>query len=165
MRKVRSPGGNAEESRKKQVIQQTWRLIENGPASDLTIVFYDRLFEMDPDIEPLFAKVDMAHQATKVYEVLQVAVRYLDDTTDIIPLLEDIGIRHARDYGVVKAHYDIMEKAFLEAISSTFQSEEMDLPPGMSAAEARDAYKWVLGIITRVMTDAAARVVRSNMLG
>ena len=146
--------------RRKEVLQMTWGMIETGPGSDMVVSFYDRLLKLEPQTKSMFSEISLRQQALKVFEVLQVAVRFLNDMEQITPLLQDIGIRHHRDYGVENAHYSVMTMAFLEAMDHCFSpaaSNPLTLPPGISRNDVMDAWKWVLDLIGSVMSDAAAK--------
>lgn len=147
------------DAKRKFVIQQTWRLVESGPGSKLTATFYQRLFDKHPDVKPMFSKADMTFQTAKVYEVIQVAVRFLDDMAQVQPLLEDIGVRHARDYGVLKGHYDAMTLCFVEALDVVLQSEKTSLPTGITTGDVRESFKWVLDLVGKIMSDGADRAL------
>ena len=61
-------------------------------------MFYDRLFELDPALRPLF-KGDMAEQGRKLMSMIGVAVANLGKLDVILPAVRDLGRRHA-GYGV-----------------------------------------------------------------
>jgi len=87
--------------------------------------FYARLFELDPNLAPLF-KTDMKLQAEKFVEKLAVAVMGLEDLDAIAPLVETLGRGHAR-YGVQPTHYATVREALLWALEDqlgpAFKSE------------------------------------------
>ena len=95
----------------KDLVQNTWTLVV--PIADTaTAMFYERLFEIDPGSRALFENTDMADQRLKLLQVLSVAVAGLDDLDRLIPIVEDLGRRHAT-YGVRDAHYDSVGTALL----------------------------------------------------
>ena len=95
----------------KGLVQATWKLVVPlaGPAA---IMFYDRLFEIDPTAKPLFRHADMAKQRKKLIQIMGTAVISLDRLDALLPVVEDLGRRHA-GYGVEDRHYDSVGAALL----------------------------------------------------
>ena len=64
----------------KELAQDTWERVESvsGPAARL---FYDRLFEINPQLRALFPaeKREMEEQGSKLMQMITIAVRGLDD--------------------------------------------------------------------------------------
>lgn len=77
-------------------------------AADL---FYDRLFELDPGLRPLF-KEDMSEQKHHLMTTLAFAVSGLDKPDRILPAVRQLGIRHI-GYGVQEHHYQVVGEALL----------------------------------------------------
>jgi pimeloyl-ACP methyl ester carboxylesterase/hemoglobin-like flavoprotein len=73
---------------------------------------YARLFERHPELRVLFP-VDLAGQARKLAEVLQVSLACLRQPSRLRPLLEDIGARHVL-YGVGEAELDMLRPVLFE---------------------------------------------------
>jgi nitric oxide dioxygenase len=97
--------------KQKSVIRQTWNQI--APIADQAAsMFYDRLFETDPELRALFAATDMASQRKKLIEALAMVVGGLDQVEEIVGDLEALGRRHA-GFGVTDHHYDAVGGAFL----------------------------------------------------
>jgi len=80
-------------------------------AQQAAELFYDRLFELDPELKPLF-KRDIKEQARMLMSVLSVAVASLDRIDTLLPTLHDMGARHA-GYGVKEEHYATVGQALL----------------------------------------------------
>ena len=71
-----------------------------GTAADL---FYDRLFEIAPEVRPLFPD-DLRVQKQKLMTMLATAVTNLHQIETILPAVQALGRRH-KGYGVTVAHY------------------------------------------------------------
>ena len=67
------------------------------------MMFYDRLFEIDPKLRKLF-KEDVSDQSEKLMQMIATAVNALDKLETIVPTVQALGARHV-DYGVVDQHY------------------------------------------------------------
>lgn len=73
--------------------------------------FYERLFETNPEIKPLF-KGDMESQGERLMDMIGTAVAGLDDLEKLIPILQELGARH-RKYGVEVSHYGAVAEALI----------------------------------------------------
>src|ERR1041384_5539022 len=134
----------------KKLVQNTLALVV--PIADfVTAMFYDRLFEIDPGSRELFQKTDLAQQRLKLLQVLSVAVTGLDDLGRLIPIVEQLGRRHA-DYGVKDEHYDSVGAALIwtlqKALGPAWNSE--------TAAAWTEVYGMLSGVMRRAQKPAAA---------
>ena len=68
-------------------------------------MFYGRLFEIAPEVKPLF-KGDMAEQGRKLMATLAVVVGALHNLPTILPAASTLAKKHV-DYGVKPSHYAI----------------------------------------------------------
>jgi hemoglobin-like flavoprotein len=135
----------------KELVQGTWALVV--PIADTaTAMFYERLFEIDPGSKELFQKTDLAEQRLKLLQVLSVAISGLDDLGRLIPIVEELGRRHA-GYGVKDEHYDSVGSALL-----------WTLQKGLGAAwnpEIAAAWTEVYGVLSGVMRRAQKDAARA----
>jgi nitric oxide dioxygenase len=113
--------------------------------------FYDRLFEVAPDVRPLFAEVDMERQRRALLNMLVVIHESLQDLDDVVPELEALGARHV-EWGALPDHYPVVGEVLI----------------GEMAALAGDAWKpeytaaWqeAYGVLQDVMLSGAAAAAR-----
>jgi hemoglobin-like flavoprotein len=117
-------------------------------ADDAAVLFYQRLFELDPSLEPMF-RGNMAEQRKKLMQMLTAAVKGLDRLDQLVPVVENLGRRHA-GYGVTDAHYDTVGSALLWTL-------EMGLGRAFTA-EVKDAWATVYGLLATTMKEAARDV-------
>ena len=129
----------------RELVQASFAEVE-AMADDAAKLFYQRLFELDPEIKPLFKDVSMAEQRTKLMQTLGVAVKGLDRLDEIGPGLEQLGIRHL-DYGVTEDHYGTFGEALLWALEEGLGA---DFTP-----KVRSAWAAVYGLLSNVMIGAA----------
>jgi hemoglobin-like flavoprotein len=128
------------------LVQTSWALVM--PISDAAAsLFYDRLFALDPTIRPLF-KSDMSEQKKKLMQTLNVAVGGLNDVEKLVPVLEQLGARHA-GYMVREQHYDLVGQALLWTLQE-------GLGDAFTPAVAT-AWTEVYGIVSSVMVQAMRR--------
>lgn len=71
-------------------------------ADTAATLFYDKLFELNPALRPLFPSTDLREQKKKLMQTLTVAVRGLYRLDDLTPAPEALGRRHV-GYGVQDA--------------------------------------------------------------
>ena len=114
-------------------------------AGDL---FYTRLFEIAPEVRPLFPG-DIAPQRDKLLKMLSTAVTNLHQVEMIIPAVQDLGKRHV-GYGVKDGHYDKVGEALIWTLEKGLG--EAFTPP------VKDAWVATYGTLAGVMKDAAASV-------
>ena len=110
------------------LIRTSWSSVE--AASDaVATMFYDRLFELDPALRPLFARTDMPGQHRIVMQTFKVVVASLDEFDTIVPFIRALGRVHAR-YGVRQEHYDTVGAAFMwtldRGLGDAFDDETAD---------------------------------------
>jgi hemoglobin-like flavoprotein len=93
------------------LVRTTWQQVV--PIADTAArLFYNRLFELEPDLRSLFGRTDMAEQRRKLMQTLALAVASLDRLETLRPALETLGRRHV-SYGVEDRHYDLVGLALL----------------------------------------------------
>ena len=80
-------------------------------ADQAATLFYNRLFEVAPDVKALF-KGDMAEQGRKLFQVIAFAVNSLDNPRVLLPAVRNLGNKH-RTYGVQFAHYEAVGETLL----------------------------------------------------
>lgn len=92
------------------LVQRTFELLI--PIADTAVIlFYGRMFELDPSLRPLFP-TDMARQRQKLLDTLAMAVRGLENPDEFVASLQALGRRHTA-YGVRPAHYQTMNEALI----------------------------------------------------
>ncbi len=108
-------------------------------------MFYNRLFELDPTVRQLF-KGDMKAQGKRLMDMIAAAVAGLDDLESLVPVVQELGVRH-KGYGVVPAHYDTVGEALLWTLG---QGLGEDFTPDVSTAWTN-----VYTVLADTMTAAA----------
>jgi nitric oxide dioxygenase len=127
------------------LIRNSWAAVE--PIADTAAgLFYGRLFELDPTLERLFRRTDMAAQRKVLMQTLTVVVKSLDRLEQIVPAVQALGRRHA-GYGVREPHYATVGNALLWTL-------EQGLGEAFTPA-VHDAWATAYGTLASVMIDAA----------
>lgn len=128
-----------------QMIQTSWQAVM--PIKDKAAeLFYGKLFELDPTLQPLF-KGDMKEQGRKLMAMINTVVVNLEKLDSLVPAVQDLGRRHG-GYGVQAAHYATVGSALLWTLGAGLGDA---FTPEVQAAWA-EAY----GVLAGVMTEAAA---------
>jgi hemoglobin-like flavoprotein len=93
-----------------KAIQDSFEMVK--PIADqAAALFYGRLFEIAPEVKPLF-RGDMAEQGRKLMATLAVVVHGLDNLASVLPAASALAKRHV-GYGVQAAHYASVGAALL----------------------------------------------------
>jgi hemoglobin-like flavoprotein len=80
-------------------------------ADQAAAIFYDRLFEIAPEVRSLFHG-DMAEQRRRLVATLAVVVNGLGDLPSVLPAASALAKRHV-GYGVRPEHYAVVGEALL----------------------------------------------------
>jgi hemoglobin-like flavoprotein len=127
------------------LVKESWATVV--PISDKAAeLFYGKLFEMDPELKPLF-KGDMTEQGKKLMKMINTAVNGLDRLDAIVPAVQQLGVRHV-GYGVKDQHYDTVGAALLWTLDAGLGDAFTD--------DVREAWATVYNILADTMKSAAA---------
>jgi nitric oxide dioxygenase len=133
------------DSRQVKLVRDSFQLVQ--PRSDAVAkAFYTRLFELDPNLKPLFHG-DMREQGSKLMEAIGTVVENLDRFHEVEPVLQELSVRHIA-YGVKTADYDAVGDALLWAIERT-------LSPNFST-ETKNAWAAIYLSLSTTMKAAAS---------
>lgn len=110
------------------------------------LVFYRRLFEIDPKLQRLFTG-DIEAQSKKLLDMLGVLIAMLERPLGLELELKAMGLRHA-GYGVKDEHYAMVGRALLDMLAET-------LDRGFTP-EVREAWTALYGAVEALMKLGAA---------
>jgi hemoglobin-like flavoprotein len=116
-------------------------------AEPAAALFYGNLFKADPSLRTMF-KGDMAQQGVKLMQMIGAAVGLLDKQHVLLPLLRQLGARHA-GYGVQPQHYVTVQFALLKTLE---QGLGTDFTPA-----TREAWVTMMTLVSGLMIEAAAQ--------
>ena len=134
------------------LIRASWAKVE--PIQELAAsLFYDRLFEADPSLRPLFGHTDMPKQRKVLMQTLTVVVKSIDRIEQLLPAVQALGRRHA-GYGVRPEYYDTVGAALLWTL-------EQGLGPDFDEP-TREAWATAYGVLASVMIDASDDVEEAS---
>lgn len=128
------------------LVKNSWAMVT--PIADKAAeLFYGKLFELDPELKPLF-KGDMTEQGRKLMSMINTAVNGLDKLEAIVPAVEKLGERHVA-YGVKDKDYDTVGAALLWTLGA-----------GLGDAftpDVKEAWTVTYGVLAGTMKSAAAK--------
>jgi hemoglobin-like flavoprotein len=136
-------------SRQIELVQQSFSKVQ-PIAVEAARLFYQRLFELDPSLRPMF-RGDIEEQGRKLMQIIGVAVGSLRQWDRIAPAVEEMGQRHA-GYGVRDEHYGTVATALLWTLEQGLGKEQF-------TDEVRDAWIAMYGMVTEAMQRGAAVAV------
>lgn len=130
-----------------QLVQESFKKVL-PIAPQAADIFYGRLFEIAPQVRPLFPN-DLAEQKKKLMSMIATAVNNLHQVETIVPAVQDLGRRHV-NYGVTADHYKPVGEALI-----------WTLEKGLGDAftpDVKTAWLATYTTLQSVMTAAAAEV-------
>lgn len=120
-------------------------------AEEAAVLFYVRLFKLDPDLRRLF-KTDIREQGLKLMQMLAVVVEGLDRLDRLIPAVRELGARHA-GYGVEDRHYETVGAALLWMLEKALD-DDFD-------AETNEAWAIAYNLLAQVMKGASRELIEN----
>jgi hemoglobin-like flavoprotein len=126
------------------LVQSSFRTVQ-PVAETAGEIFYRRLFEIEPETRSLF-RGDMQEQGRKFMQVLAVAVGGLSNMPTLVPMVQQLGLRHVR-YGVKARHFDSVREALLWTLALVLQDAYTD--------DVRSAWATAYAMLAGVMKEAA----------
>ncbi len=134
-----------------QAVQSSWE--KCVPIADKAAeLFYGKLFELDPNLKPLF-KGDMQEQGKKLMTMITVAVNGLNDLEKIVSAVKALGVRHV-GYGVEDSHYDTVGSALIWTLGKGLGEEFTDA--------LKAAWIKVYTLLATTMKEAAAESIAAS---
>lgn len=97
------------------------RIIQLKYHTRLARVFYDRLFDADPALEPLFVH-GMKEQRRKFYSTLKYIISTLDQPEILEPKIQALGLRH-HHYRIRREDYATFFGAWIYTLSAALGND------------------------------------------
>jgi hemoglobin-like flavoprotein len=123
--------------------------------------FYERLFQEAPAIRGLFPH-DMTELREKLASALKLSVENLRRPDLLLPMLEDLGRRHA-GYSAEPSHFDTVGRALLGALAELDPSFDEAVERAWSRAYAQIAEAMVRGLREGQLATSDAATDSINM--
>ncbi len=114
-------------------------------AEQAAELFYRKLFAQSPELRPLFIG-DLRQQGRRLMEMIGAAVRLLDHPPSLLPVLAQLGARHA-GYGVEPDDYRKVGQALIATLAEAL-GDDFDEP-------TREAWVAMYALVSTTMIAAA----------
>src|ERR671912_58610 len=86
------------------LVQKSWATVATIDMEIVGGLFYNRLFEIAPEVKPMFSRSSMTEQSRKLLSMLSYVMAKLDKLDDILDEVAKLAKRHVQ-YGVKESHY------------------------------------------------------------
>ncbi len=125
------------------LVQDSFKKV--APIADKAAeLFYGKLFEIAPEIKPLF-KADITEQGAKLMQMIGIAVKGLSNLESIVPAVQQLGRNHS-GYGVKEEHFAPVAQALLWTLEQGLGDDWND--------KLKEAWTDAYGILSSTMIDA-----------
>jgi hemoglobin-like flavoprotein len=126
-----------------ELLEQSFEKVKPR-ANEFAASFYENLFQLYPEVKPLFTKTDMKNQEKKLLNSLVLVVENLRNPEALEPVLKALGGRHV-GYGAIPKYYGPVGEALL----LTFEQYLLeDWTPEVKKAWL-DAYKAITSLMLK----------------
>lgn len=95
-----------------ELVQQTWALVAKMEMETVGGLFYGRLFDLLPEVKPMFSRSTLPEQSRKLLAMLGYVISKLDKLEEIKTEVSKLALRHTK-YGVKDEHYAAVGVALL----------------------------------------------------
>jgi hemoglobin-like flavoprotein len=127
-----------------QLVETSWDYIIMN-SQEAGMLFYDRLFSVDPSLRSLFSG-NITAQANKLVSMITFVVHKLNNLDEIVKDVKALGERHA-NYRVSPAHYKTVGETLLWTLEKGMGDEWTN--------EHKEAWVKAYTILSQTMISAA----------
>ena len=94
------------------LVKDSWTLVSKLEAELVGGLFYNRLFEIMPEVKPMFSRTPIPEQSKKLLSMLSYIINKLDKLDEVMDEVAKLAKRHTQ-YGVRNEHYIAVGSALL----------------------------------------------------
>jgi len=95
-----------------ELVKSSWALVPTIEMETVGGLFYNRLFEVMPEVKPMFSRSSIPEQSKKILSMLAYVISKLDKLEEILDEVAKLARRHTQ-YGVRDEHYAAVGTAIL----------------------------------------------------
>ena len=95
-----------------ELVKKSWDIIAKIDFKFVGGAFYIRLFQIAPELRPMFKTSSMTEQSIKLGCMLSYVISNFDNLKDILEEVKDLAERHTK-YGVKDEHYKAVGDALM----------------------------------------------------
>lgn len=99
-------------TRQVQLVKDSWANVSQLDTVVVGGLFYNRLFEIAPELRSLFRSTEISLQSKKLLAMMGYIINKLDILDEIMDEVAKLAQRHVH-YGVKDEHYTLVGKAML----------------------------------------------------
>ena len=101
------------------LVKSSWVIVTKMNQETIGSLFYNRLFEIAPEVKPMFSRTPLPEQSKKLLSMLSYIVNKLDKLDEIIDEVKKLAQRHVQ-YGVTDDQYMMVGGALLWTLEKGF---------------------------------------------
>ncbi|RYY69539.1 MAG: hypothetical protein EOO13_09230 [Chitinophagaceae bacterium] len=94
------------------LVKESWSRVAQLDMELVGGLFYNRLFEILPEVKPMFSRTPLPEQSKKLLTMLSYVIAKLDKLPEILGEVKKLAERHTH-YGVTDSHYTAVGSALL----------------------------------------------------
>ena len=94
------------------LVKDSFGLVGKLPVETVGQLFYGRLFQIAPEVRPLFRSTSIPEQSRKLIGMLSYIINKLDNLDSILEEVTKLAQRHVK-YGIEEYHYEKVGEALL----------------------------------------------------
>ena len=128
-----------------ELVKKSWALVAAMDMETVGKLFYNRLFEIAPDVKPMFSRSNMPEQSKKLLTMLSYIIAKLDKLEDILEDVAKLAQRH-ESYAVKEEHYTAVGTSLLYTLEQGLGAEWTE--------ELKAAWTEVYTILSEAMINA-----------
>ncbi|RYY89797.1 MAG: hemin receptor [Chitinophagaceae bacterium] len=98
-------------TRQIELVKESWLSVAAIDPVTVGGLFYNRLFELDPQLRPMF-RAPIPEQSKKLLTMLHYVIKKLDTLDEIIDEVRKLAQRHVH-YGTKPEHYNVVGSALI----------------------------------------------------
>ena len=129
-----------------ELVKKSWQLVAAIDVQTVGSLFYNRLFEIAPEVKPMFSRTAADEQSKKLLTMLSYVISKLNNLGEIIGEVKKLAERHVH-YGVKDEHYTAVGRALLWTLEKGLGSEWND--------ELKSAWTNCYTVLAEAMMEAA----------
>lgn len=129
-----------------ELVKSSWALVAAMDMETVGALFYTRLFEIAPEVKPMFSKTPIPEQSKKLLTMLSYVIAKLDKLDDILDEVTKLAQRH-EGYGVKAEHYTAVGTALLWTLEQGLGTQWND--------ELKTAWTEVYIVLSQAMINCA----------
>ena len=110
-------------------VKNSWALVAKIDMETVGGLFYNKLFEIAPEVKPMFSRSAMPEQSKKLLGMLSYVISKLDRLDEMLDEVKKLAQRH-NAYGVKAAHYTAVGTALLWTLEQgldTYWNNELEV--------------------------------------